>query len=489
MCAKVEHLTNGSDRRVAPSAKAGVLAGFCGATEVAPLQRVQIPYVKSTSAGLVRTSAAIFIAAILLAVALFAPMSAFADKKKKKADEAPQTSATQKPQFDVSKLVWPSPPSIPRVKYVSYYAGMKIDYTQATTKQKASWMDRLAGAQSANEKVTVKNFPYQLLGPYGMAFDSKGMVYVADQKVGAVFIFNTETRDVQLIRNGFEAHFGWINGLAIDDDDRLFVSDGKMHRVLIFNTKHEVEGQITDKLVDPVGLALDTENRFLYVVDTQQDQVIVFDADSFKELRRIGTGGKNHWLTTPGDFGGPQGVALDKDGNVYVTDTMNNRVEIFDADGKFISEFGRHCDGPGCFARPKGIAIDADGHIWVADTMNDTLQAFNREGQLLTYLGGHGHLPGQFEALVGVAIDKQNRIFTTEQYPGRMQMFRYVTDGEAAAEKIRQEEERTRKAEARNQASQTAPPGTENPQKPAAVPESKPAGGAAAKAQAPSGKE
>ena len=58
---------------------------------------------------------------------------------------------------------------------------------------------------------------------------------------------------------------------------------------------------------------------------------------------------------------------MDKDGNVYVTDTMNNRVEIFDADGKFISTFGKNGDGPGYFARPKGIAVDSDGHIWVAD--------------------------------------------------------------------------------------------------------------------------
>ena len=43
---------------------------------------------------------------------------------------------------------------------------------------------------------------------------------MADQRVGAIFIFNLETRDTQMIRNGFEAHFGWINGLAIDDDDR-----------------------------------------------------------------------------------------------------------------------------------------------------------------------------------------------------------------------------------------------------------------------------
>jgi sugar lactone lactonase YvrE len=203
-----------------------------------------------------------------------------------------------------------------------------------------------------------------------------------------------------------------------------------------------VEGQINEGLVDPVGLAIDTTNRFLYVVDTQQDQVIVYDADTLKLLRRIGTGGKNHYLTTPGDFGAPQCAAVDKDGNLFVTDTLNNRVEIFDADGKFISQFGKAGDGPGYFARPKGIAVDGDGHIWVADAMQDRLQVFNRDGQLLTYIGqGHGELPGQFKALVGVAVDKNNRVFTTEQEPGRMQMFQYVSDAQALADKAKHDEE------------------------------------------------
>lgn len=336
--------------------------------------------------------------------------------------------------------MWPSPPSIARVKYTTYYAGEKIDNSApANTKKKANWMDRLAGAQPQSNEQKLKSFPFQLLGPYGMAVDSKGRLYVADQRVGAVFVFNTETRDVELIRNGYEAHFGLINGIAIDDDDRVFVSDGKMHRVLVLSPKHEVVNQISEGLVDPVGIAIDTENRFLYVVDTQQDQVIVYDADSLKPLRRIGTTGKNHYLTTPGDFGAPSNVAVDKDGNVYVTDTMNNRVEIFDADGKFISQFGKHGDAPGYFARPKGIAVDGDGHIWVVDTVLDLLQVFNREGHLLTYLGGHGNYPGQFASVVGIAIDKQNRVFTSEQYPGRVQQFRYITDVEADAQKKEKE--------------------------------------------------
>lgn len=405
-----------------------------------------------------RANAPAMLVVVALCVAL--PFAATAEKKKKVDTTATPEVGPRKFPFDPAKMVWPSPPNIARVRWLDYFAGSKIDYSPAANaKPKATWMDRLAGGQSQSEKFNPKTFPFQLIGPYGIAVDSKGLVYVADQRVGAIFIFNPVTRDTQLIRNGYEAHFGLVNCLAIDDDDRLFVSDGKMRRVMVFNAKHEVENQITEGLVDPVGLAIDVANRFLYVVDTQQDQVIVYDADTLKLLRRIGTGGKNHFLTTPGDFGAPQGVALDKDGNVYVTDTLNNRVEIFDADGNYMSLFGKPGDGPGTFSRPKGIAVDGDGHIWVADEMQDRLQVFNREGRLLTYIGmGHGELPGQFKALVGVAVDKQNRVFTTEQYPGRLQMFRYVTDDEAAAEKTRRDEELQKAAEKRQKAATPALP-------------------------------
>ena len=399
---------------------------------------------------------------VLLAMALSLGIATTADasnKKNKKNDAPAPAAGPRKFDFDPTTLAWPSPPNVARVKWLDYYAGMKIDYSlDKKSQQKQSWMDRLAGAQSQADQGIKKNFPFQLIAPFGVAVDSKGLIYVADQKVGAIFIFDQKTHDTTMIRNGYEAKFEWINGLAFDDDDRLFVSDCKMRHIMVFNVKHEVEGLINEGLQCPAGVAIDTENRLLYAADTQQDQVLVYDADSFKLLRRIGTGGKNHYLTSVGDFAAPQGVAVDKDGNVYVTDTLNNRVEIFDADGAFISWFGKHGDGPGYFARPKGIAVDSDGNIWVADQMEDRLQAFNREGQLLTYIGlGHGDLPGQFKGLVGVAIDKQNRIFTSEQEPGRIQIFKYVTEADAAKEKERILAEREKAAEQKRQGGAATP--------------------------------
>lgn len=353
-----------------------------------------------------------------------------AGKKKKQTDEAaPQKNVLE--EIDYSKLVWPNPPAPTRVKYLNYFCCDK--YKAQTEKKKSSWMDRMAGAESEQQKQMEKPL-FALWTPYGLAVDSRGNIYTADGKVGAIFIFNTETKDLTMIKNGVDAHFGDIIGLAIDDSDRLFVSDTKLHRIMVFDKNHKVEGAISGGLIDPAGMAIDNENRFLYVADAGLDQVLVYDADKLTLIRKMGTAGKQHSLTEPGQFAAPEDVAVDEDGNLYVSDMFNNRVEIFDADGNFIRAWGKQGDRPGYFSKPKGIAIDADGHVWVADGMLDILQCYTADGQFLMWMGGHGLFPGQFRALAGLYIDKNNRMFTSEQYPGRVQEFRYFTDDEARAQ-------------------------------------------------------
>ena len=383
---------------------------------------------------------------VTLVLALAVIVSAMpSEAKKKPGTSAPEAAAPKRVAFDISKIVWPSPPAVARVRFQTILTGQKIDWSglTSTQKPKQSWMDRLAGEQPDRQVKDVRQkVGFQLMRVYGVAADSKGNIYAADQAVGAIFIFpKSDTETVQLIKHGQDARLPMINGLAVDDDDRLFVTDVKLHHVLVFSAKHALEATFgAGDLVAPAGIAIDASNRFVYVVDTQADQVVVFDADKYTLLRRIGTGGKNHTLTSPGDFSMPTHVAVDKDGNVYVTDTLNNRVEIFDADGNFISEFGKSGDGPGHFARPKGIALDRDGHIWVTDEVQSRVQAFDKEGRLLLYMGERGWYPGQFQALYGIAADNyNNRIITSEQFPGRLQVFRYVTDAEADAEKARRE--------------------------------------------------
>jgi sugar lactone lactonase YvrE len=377
----------------------------------------------------------------LLAMMMAGAISLEAKDKKKKETEAPQKNLLE--VLDYSKVVWPNPPAITRIKYLSYFSGEKRE-TKAPEK-KTAWMDRLSGAAVGQASPNEKLF-FQLVRPYGIGVDKAGRIYIADEKVLAVFIFNPETGQVELIKNGQQAHFKLITGLTLDDADTLFVSDSALRHVLVFDKQHKVQASISQGMAVPAGLAVDNENRLLYVADSELDQVLVYDADPpFNLLRTIGKAGTKHEATAPGDFSRPTNVAVDKDGNLYVTDTFNNRVEIFDAEGTFIRAFGKAGDGPGYFARPKGIAIDSDGHIWVADAVQDRVQVFTPEGELLIWMGGHGLLPGQFSTAAGLVIDKNNRIITSEQYPGRVQIFRYFTDAEAQAEKDKRDEAKKNK--------------------------------------------
>jgi DNA-binding beta-propeller fold protein YncE len=403
---------------------------------------------------------------LALALALPAPLHA----GKKKTDTAPPTNLSSQRTtgyFDITKIVWPSPPEIPRIAFKDLFTGQKIDPSLYTRKgHKQTWMDRLAGAQSPDE-IKIDSLPFQLIRTYGVGVDSKGLIYAADQAVGAVFIFDSEKKDhVELIGHGRQANFGLVVGLALDDDDRLFVADAQLHHVLEFNPKHQQEAAIGGEvLVRPGGVAIDRENRFLYVADAGNDVVDVFDADSFKLLRQIGKPSRKHDQTDPGTFSLPESVAVDRDGNVYVTDTFNNRVEIFDADGEFISTFGRNGDGPADLERPKGIAIDGDGHIWVVDAAQNRVKVFNQQGRLLIYFGGQGYYPGQFMGPWGIAIDQSNRVIVSETFPGRVQVFRYITDAEFAAEKARREAAPQKAAVAPASSRQDAKPGVAPEQK------------------------
>jgi sugar lactone lactonase YvrE len=387
-------------------------------------------------------------AVMVLAMCIASVSSGFAGQKKPAptaASKAPET-----PQLDISNIVWPQPPSIARLRYLDYFSAQKPEPTKDKPEvKKKSWMDRMAGITPDDAAKRAGTKPrFQLGTPYGLAVDSKGLLYVADTKVGAVFVFNPESHDTDFIKHGVDAKFGRIFGLAIDDSDRLFVSDGQFNHVLVFDAKHKLEGQFGEGAMnDPAGMAIDEENRFLYVANTGSDQILVYDADTFKLLRKIGTPGKNHTLTAPGDFSSPTNVAVDKDGNLFVSDTLNDRVEEFDADGVFIRAFGKNGDGPGDFTRPKGIAVDCDGHVWVADAMLNRLQVFTPEGELRLIVGGFGMLPGEFQALTGVTIDKTNRVFTSEQFLGRVQMFRYITNAEAQVEYDRRKAEVAKQAD------------------------------------------
>jgi DNA-binding beta-propeller fold protein YncE len=204
------------------------------------------------------------------------------------------------------------------------------------------------------------------------------------------------------------------------------VSDAALHSITCFSATGQPTAYFgTAALGRPGGIAVDPVRNRLYAADAKEGRIAVFDLGSFKLIGYYGTPSKGG-RSDPGTLNAPTNVAVDRKGMVYVADTWNFRIQIFDANGKFVRTFGAQGDRPGEFIRPKGIAVDSEGHIYVADAEFNNFQILTPEGRPLLAVGSLGTDPGQFALAAGLYIDSQDRIFTTEMFPGRIQVFQYI---------------------------------------------------------------
>ncbi len=124
-----------------------------------------------------------------------------------------------------------------------------------------------------------------------------------------------------------------------------------------------------------------------------------------------------------GEFQGPQAVAVDSAGNVYVLDTGNNRVEKFDAAGAFMLAWGGPGQNQSEFDSPQGIAVDTSDFVYVADTGNHRIQKFNSAGTFLTEWGSQGSGDGQFESPIGITTDSADAVYVADSGNCRVQKF------------------------------------------------------------------
>ncbi len=131
-----------------------------------------------------------------------------------------------------------------------------------------------------------------------------------------------------------------------------------------------------------------------------------------------GSFGNNH-----GQFSNPQGIAIGPDGIVYVLDTGNNRVQVFNATGTFLRQWGRYGQVEGQFNAPLGIAVDTESNVYIADTQNHRVQKFRSSGEFVTSWGSIGLGEGRFQCPSGIAVNATGTVFVTDRNNHRVQAF------------------------------------------------------------------
>ena len=116
-------------------------------------------------------------------------------------------------------------------------------------------------------------------------------------------------------------------------------------------------------------------------------------------------------------------MAFDRQDNLYMVDSGNNRIQKFTKDGAYLGQWGSKGDGDGQFDLPWGIDIDSVGDIYVADWRNDRIQKFAPDGRFLMKFGSSGSGDGQLNRPTGVAVDRSGVIYVADWGNDRLQVF------------------------------------------------------------------
>jgi sugar lactone lactonase YvrE len=192
----------------------------------------------------------------------------------------------------------------------------------------------------------------------GVAVDNQGHVYVVYSSPDRVEVYDSSFTFIRRIGAGVLSS-PWA--VAVDASGNVYVSDQDNHRVVVFTSSGRFLRE-WGTFGDPVGVGISGDD--VYVADGQMDHVYVADTPGGYEATfgRRGSG--------PGRFDGPTGVAV-RNGSVYVADSNNSRVEIFDASGNFQAQFGS-----GQLIEPSAVAVDGQGNIYVTDFSTSLMTVF-----------------------------------------------------------------------------------------------------------------
>jgi len=241
-----------------------------------------------------------------------------------------------------------------------------------------------------------------------------------------------------------DGQFNTPHGIAIAPDGTLYIADTNNNRIQHFSADGQflnAWGSFGDSTAgdspygtfnQPWAVAVSPDGEFVYVADTWNHRIQKFTASG---LPLIMWGTPLYDPTTDGPFGiwGPRGIAVDARGRVFVADTGNKRILIYDADGNFVLQIGSEGLSIGQFEEPVGLAFDPRGYLYVADTWNQRVQVFAPSEDGSSYSpflqwdvsGWYGE---SLDNKPYLAVDNQGHLFVTD--PEAYRVLEFTTNGE-----------------------------------------------------------
>lgn len=262
--------------------------------------------------------------------------------------------------------------------------------------------------------------------PYAIAVH-RGKIYVSDSADRYVKVFDVPGGKYTKIGDDDLGPLMKPLGLDVDERGNVYVADATQKVVMVYSPEGKFLRKIGHKMFDRLSsVTVDPVGHRLFVVDiggvsSDKHYVRVFDSTTGVHLFDIGKRG-----TGPGEFNLPRDVSIGKNGQIYVVDGGNFRVQVFDRNGKYLQSFGAVGKQLGNFARPKEIAHDPDGNVYVVDAAFGNFQIFNAEGDLLMYIGDRSERggAGQYMLPSGIAVDEDGRIYMVDQWFKKIDIFR-----------------------------------------------------------------
>lgn len=314
------------------------------------------------------------------------------------------------------QIHFPAPPDVPRLAYAGELIGERNffhDQPKRSFGQKV--LDFLTGVSESDAE-------RELTRPQALVTDLFGRVFVSDAGLAAVFVFDPVDGESRILRRaaGFR-NFISPSGVALGPDGTVFVSDAEGGYVARIDATGKTYPPIGEGVLKrPTGLVFDASQKRLFVADTSESDLKVFDLEG-RLLMTIGRLG-----TELGEFNRPTYMAIWRN-ELYVADTFNARIQVLDLDsGNPIRSVGSRGTYVGQLSMPKGVALDSDGNLYVIESLHDHLLIFNREGKFLLPIGGTGYSSGNFYLPAGVWIDQGNRVYVADMFNGRVVTYLYL---------------------------------------------------------------